>query len=127
MLIFKVVFHLFAKPHMQLLIMAGVMLLLLLLSFAKRTDTLWVIAGISYIVFIAVNSVMLFWNEHHWQYFFYSLLVSVIFIGVGWGQVKLIENLYSTTGSEESSMIFLVVIYHPFVLLLCIFIKSLLR
>jgi hypothetical protein len=53
-----------------------------------------------------------------WPYFFISLLCSVGYLLVVSFLAPLLIQLQRAEGSGESAMIFLVIIYHPFILLL---------
>lgn len=116
-----------SKPYIQATIFIGVTLVLLLIVRPKQEETLWILAGTLYILFMVANGVMLFWQEAHWPYFFLSLLISILYLFIAQAIVTVHVRLFNTPGSGESSMIFLVVIYHPIVLLGVIFLKWMYR
>ncbi len=112
------------KPLNQWLIFLGLAIILIFIILRpKQEDSVWVIAAVTYLAFIFINSVLIWTAESTWSYFFYSLLFSVLYLVVVNFLVQLYSQQANTEGSGESSMIFLVIIYHPFLLLLMIFIK----
>lgn len=115
------------KPFAQSILFLGLTVLLLLIVRPKQEEMVWTLAGILYILFILTNSIFLFWQTTVWSYFFYSLLFTLIYLFSIQGLVAAHLRLFTTTGAGESSMIFLVVIYHPFALLFVIFLKWLYR
>ena len=111
------------KPLYQALLFTGITLLVLAVIRPQKADTLWTIAGALYGLFILTNAIAICFEANVWQYFFYSLLFSVLYLLVAAVIVSGFSKLLEVTGSGESGMIFLVIIYHPFILLLMIFMK----
>ncbi len=111
------------RPVYQAILCIVLMLILCTIIRPTKVDTLWVIAGLSYIFFILPNSIMIWFTTTPWTYFFISLFVSVGFLFVANLIVTGCSSLFNAKGSGESSMIFLVIIYHPFALLLVILVK----
>lgn len=112
-----------SKPYGLAIGFLVVMLFIFVLLRPKNPNTLYTIAGVLYVIFILANSVMIFFAENTWSYFFISLLFSLLYLFA----VELLTSTYiriaRADGSGESAMIFLVIIYHPFVLLLAILVK----
>lgn len=104
-------------PHYQVILCLSIIILLFVIIRPAQLDRLWVIAGVLYLVFILINAISIWFADHVWSYFFYSLLISVLFLFVANGLVNLYSKLWQLEGSGESSMIFLVIIYHPVLLL----------
>lgn len=116
-------FYLIQKPALH-----GVLFFILsfVLNFIIRprtADNVWVVCGLAYCCFIVSNTILLFYDADVWQYFFTSIGVSVLYVLA----ISFTAGLYIDTleldGSGESSMMFLVIIYHPIALLFAIFMK----
>jgi hypothetical protein len=94
----------------------------------SSTEHIYNTAGILFVLFIVVNTVLLFWSPTPWRYFFISVLAAVLFIMVAYQiAVIFIKYIYKIEGSGESSMIFLVIMYHPPALLIAMLIKWIIR
>jgi hypothetical protein len=111
------------KPMYQAIACVLVLLILYVIFRPNDEERVWVLAGVTYLLFILLNAVMLWFVPAHWTYFFMSLLISVAYLFVANLIVTGYTSSFNVKGSGESSMIFLVIIYHPFVLLLVIFAK----
>lgn len=111
------------KPLNQWLTFVALMVLLIIVFRPQKEDTLWVIAGVTYLVFILTNTIFIWMEERIWVYFFFSLLLSVLYLAAASLLVTTWSKLVTTEGSGESSMIFLVIIYHPVLLLLALGVK----
>lgn len=111
------------KPLYQLIFFTLVTIVLLIIIRPGKTDTLWTIAGVLYALFILTNAVMVCFQVNVWPYFFYSLLFSVLYIFIAGGITSAYTGITNVEGSGESGMIFLVIMYHPFGLLIMIFLK----
>lgn len=104
-------------PFYQFLLMQMFFVLVLIIVRPDQLEKVWVTAGVHYIVFILLNGVMCWFAKAVWMYFLYSMVFSVLFLLCTSGLINLYSNWKYVEGSGESSMIFLVIIYHPFVLL----------
>jgi len=104
-------------PFYQFLFMQVLFVLVMIVIRPVQLERVWVMAGVHYISFILLNGVMCWFAEGVWMYFLYSMVFSVLFLLCANGLINLYSNWKSVGGSGESSMIFLVIIYHPFVLL----------
>ena len=112
------------KPLYQWLIFIGLAFILIFIILRpKKEDSVWVIAAGTYLAFILINSIFIWTAESTWSYFLSSLFFSLLYLMAVNFLVQLYSQQANTEGSGESSMIFLVIIYHPFSLLLVIFIK----
>ena len=111
------------KPYFQVL--AFLLLTFIVLFLKKRGDTnsAYNTAGIIYILFILINSIIVCFVPHVWPYFFYSLLFSFLYLLTIGILMPVYLKFTKTEGSGESGMIFLVIMYHPIALLIVIFIK----
>jgi len=114
-------FELMQKPLYQALFFALLSIGLIVVIRPKIPNTVYKATGIVYGGFILVNSLFIFFAPSVWPYFFYSLLCSI-------GYVALLAMTNSTyikqrklKGSSASAMVFLMIIYHPIALLICIF------
>jgi len=111
------------KPLYQALLFIGVTLVLFIAIRPQKTETLWTIAGAVYGLFILTNTIVLCFEANVWSYFLYSMLFTVLYLLVAGAMVSAFSSMLKAGGSGESGMIFLVIIYHPFLLLLMIFLK----
>ncbi|MDB5255890.1 MAG: hypothetical protein JWM14_585 [Chitinophagaceae bacterium] len=116
-------FQLIQKPVYQALLFVLLTLVLAWIVKPKTADKIWVIGGLMYCFFILTNFVLSFWAIDTWSYFFISLGFSLLYLAVIVLVVKVLMKMLKLEGSEESAMIFLVIIFHPFFLLLAIFFK----
>ncbi|MDF2454770.1 MAG: hypothetical protein K0R51_763 [Cytophagaceae bacterium] len=89
----------------------------------ENTDKGWSLAGMVFIGFMAVNSVLLWLASDTWTYFFYSLGFSVLYlVCIAILLPALLKGL-NIQGSAESAMVFIFIIYHPILLLVVLFSK----
>ena len=117
------VFQLIQQPLYQGLFCVLMTIVVACIVKPKTADKLWVICGLLYCFFIVVNAVLSFWAVTTWPYFFLSLGVSLLYLAVIASIVKVLLKVLKLEGSEESAMVFLVIIFHPVVLLLAVFLK----
>lgn len=111
------------KPLYQMLFVQGLSLLAMLAYRPQNVNSLWTVAGLFYILFIVINSLFIWFAPRVWMYFFSSVGFSVLYMLLAYLISSAISGLFKLEGSGESSMIFLVIIYHPFALLLVIFLN----
>ncbi|MFZ6009090.1 MAG: hypothetical protein ACOYXT_01985 [Bacteroidota bacterium] len=114
------VFDFIQKPFGQLVSFLSLTLAILIIFRPKNADTVWTMAGLLYVGFIIANTIFMWKAENTWTYFFISVGFSILYILVVAGTTSIYEKLVDMEGSGESGMIFLVVIYHPFTLLITI-------
>ena len=84
---------------------------------------MYTITGVVYAVFILTNSILIFFGQNIWSYFFTSLLFSLIYVVVIALLSSLFMSMAKVEGSGESAMMFLIIFYHPFALLLVMGVK----
>lgn len=89
----------------------------------KDANRIWNIAGLFYIGFILTNSVLAWFAEASWVYFFTSLGCSLLYIVIIGILISVFIRLLKLNGSGETAMIFIYIIYHPILLLLVIGVK----
>ena len=111
------------KPFFQMAVFTALSVVLLLLLRPKNVNAVYNTTGVIYAIFILVNSIVVVFAARHWPYFFSSILFSVLYVVTVSFLAPLYIRLARLDGSGESGMIFLVIIYHPFALLLVIFLK----
>lgn len=119
----NVYFLLIQKPAYQVLLFLSLTPILIFLLRPKSADAAWLIAACTFGLFLLVNTVLLWFDDSPWRYFFYSLgfalsyllVVAIIMPGV----IKILK----LKSLEESAMAFLILIYHPFALLLVMLAK----
>jgi len=112
-----------SKPYVHVVVFLAITLAVFVLLRPKDANVLYTMAGIVYAVFILTNSILIFFTQHTWSYFFISLLFSIIYIVA----VVLLASMYirlaKVEGSGETAMMFLIIIYHPLAMLLVVFVK----
>jgi len=104
-----------------MLLVAGMFLIALIVFDPETADRAYTIGGVSYAVLIATNCLIMMWAQNRWGYFGWSLLASLCFILISGLAIEFAVEVNNLTGSGESGMIFLIVIYHPLLLLTMIF------
>ncbi len=119
----EIIFELLQKPFVQMLLFLCLTILSVLIIKPKDCDKTWNIAGIVFIGFILVNSILICIATNSWSYFFYSILFSLLYLIIISILIPALINLLEVEGSGESAMIFLFIIYHPVCLLLMLFLK----
>lgn len=102
-----------------------VLLTLVIIPFLRRktANASWNVAGLMYLAFIVTNSIVQYFVENTWSYFFTSLGISVLYVLVIGTIVEWLIGRLKISGSGESATIFLFIIYHPVVLLGVILIR----
>jgi hypothetical protein len=111
------------KPLWQAVVVIFANLIVLVAARPSQSESMWIIAGACYSFFIIANSVLIWKSTKPWGYFFYSLVVSVAYVLTAWAITSAFGSIAHTKGSNESSMIFLIIMYHPLALLIVMFIK----
>lgn len=111
------------KPSYQFLIIQLLSIVAVVIYRPLNVDSSWTTIGLFYILFIAVNSLFILSISQVWTYFFTSLGFSIIYVLLAYLVVTVVNELLKLKGSGESGMIFLVIIYHPFLLLFVMFLK----
>lgn len=106
------------KPWYQAGVLLALTVLLYILLRPKQQDSLWLIAGLGYALFILVNALASWFSDSGWSYALLSLLTSVLYLAAAAAIVTLFTSLLQAKGSGESAMIFLIIIYHPVALAL---------
>lgn len=106
------------KPWYQAGRLLALTVLLYILLRPKQQDSLWLIAGLGYALFILINSLASWFSDSGWSYALLSLLMSVLYLAAAAAIVTLFTSLLQAKGSGESAMIFLIIIYHPVALAL---------
>ena len=111
------------KPAYQALLFLVLTPILIFVIQPKSADTAWLIAAYTFGLFLILNSVLLWFDDHPWRYFFYSMgfaVVYLLFIAIIMPGLLRVLQL---KGSGEGAMAFLILIYQPFALLLVMLVK----
>lgn len=111
------------KPVYQLAIIQLLSVLVIIIYRPNDVNSSWTVVGLFYVLFIMLNSVFIWSAPRVWVYFFTSLGLSMVYMLLAYFVVSLFNELMKIKGSGESSMIFLVIIYHPFSLLIVLAVK----
>ena len=112
-----------SRPFLQVIAFTLLSLAIIPLGRPKDANAVYSIAGIIYGVFILANSVIVAFVPRVWPYFFLSMLSSAFYLLVIAIIIPSYISVAKIKGSGESAMIFLLILYHPFALLLVIFLK----
>lgn len=92
-----------------------------------NVDKAWFIAICMFVLFLIVNSVMLWFDESPWRYFFYSIAFAVGYVAAIAIIMPALIKVLRLDGSGETAMAFLVLIYQPFALMIVMLVKWLIR
>jgi hypothetical protein len=111
------------KPYAHVVIFLAVTVAIFVLLRPKDANALYTMAGVVYAVFILTNSILIFFAQNTWTYFFTSLLLSISYILAVAPLSSIYIRMAKVEGSGESAMMFLVIIYHPLAMLFVIFLK----
>lgn len=117
------IFSLLQEPAYQALLFLVVTPLIIFVIRPKHADKAWSIAVYTFIPFLIVNAVMLWFTDSPWRYFFYSLGCSAVYILMIAIIMRGMLTILKLKSSEESAMAFLVVIYQPVALLAVMLVK----
>jgi hypothetical protein len=109
------------RPFFQMAAFTLLSMAMVSIARPKYAESVLNIAGAAYGVFILVNSGLVFFVHQVWSYFFYSMLFSVVYLLVTALTIPTYIKLTKANGSSENAMVFLIAMYHPFALLLAIF------
>ena len=115
--------HLVRQPLYQLAFFLLLTLLLIPFIGMKSSNAAWNVAGVLYIGFIFINALCSWFEESMWTYFFISIGYSLLYILLAGILVSLLVSALKISGSGESAMIFMFIIYHPVILLFVILLK----
>lgn len=118
-----ITFDLLYQPIYQVAFFLVLTVLLAPLFGARNPNAVWNTSGLLYVGFMIMNAVYLFLGDGQWAYFFISLGCSLLYIALAGIAASSIIKVLRLDGSGESAMIFLSVIYHPFILLATMFLR----
>ncbi|MEQ8559909.1 MAG: hypothetical protein RID18_00240, partial [Cytophagales bacterium] len=90
----------------------------------RSAESLWNIGGIVFGCYIIFSSILiLFIDVARWGYFFSIMGYSVLYLIFTGISIQIIIQVKQIPGSNESAMVFLIIMFHPIVLLFLKFIK----
>lgn len=110
-------------PIYQALLFLLLTPILILISRPGSADKAWVIAGSLFVLFLLVNSALLWFADSPWRYFFYSIGFAIGYLLIIAVMMPGLLRILKLEGSGESAMIFLILIYQPIALLLVMLVK----
>jgi hypothetical protein len=116
-------FVLIQKPAYQALLFLVLTPLLIIVIQPKSADRAWLMAANVFILFLIVNAVLLWFDDNPWRYFFYSIGFAVGYVLIIALIMAGLISMLKVKGSEESAMVFLILIYQPFALLIVMLVK----
>jgi hypothetical protein len=111
------------RPAWQAFILLLINIILLIIVRPNHLEHTWILAGAGYGLFILINSIFIWKSGAPWRYFFLSMVISVGYLFVAWAITTGYASITTASGSNESSMVFLIIMYHPFALLVVMFFK----
>jgi len=117
------VYGLIQKPAYQAILFLLLTPILIFIVQPKTADRAWLISFCAFVVFLAVNAVMLWFDAHPWRYFFYAIGSAVGYIAAIAVIMPALLKILQLKNSEEGAMAFLILIYQPFLLLLIMLVK----
>ncbi|MCM4153946.1 hypothetical protein DHD05_20340 [Arenibacter sp. N53] len=95
-----------------------------LLIFGKdQAENLWSIGGIIFGCYLIFSSILVLFIDTGWGYFFSILGYSILYLIITGILIQIIIQVQQIPGSNESAMIFLIIMFHPILLLFLKFIK----
>jgi hypothetical protein len=83
----------------------------------------WLIAAYPFGLFLIVNAGLLWFDDSPWRYFFYSIGCALVYLMLVAIIMRGLLKFLKLESSEESAMVFLILIYQPFALLLVMLAK----
>jgi hypothetical protein len=117
------VYLIMQKPAYQALLFLLLTPILVFILQPRSVDTAWSIAAVTFGLFLIVNAGLLWFSDHPWRYFFYSIAFALGYLFVIAIIMPGLLKVLRLKGSGESAMAFLVLIYQPFALLLVMLVK----
>ena len=95
-----------------------------LLIFGKdQAESLWNIGGIVFGCYIIFSSILILFKDSGWGYFFSILGYSILYLIFTGILIQIIIQVKQIPGSNESAMVFLIILFHPILLLFLKLIK----
>ena len=111
------------KPAYQALLFLFLTPALIFVVQPKSADTAWQLAVYTFVLFLIVNAVLLWFADSPWRYFFYSIGFAIGYILIIAIVMQGVLRILQLKSPEESAMAFLIVMYHPFALLFVMLVK----
>ena len=105
------------KPQWQAILFIVITAATLVILRSPDAERVWLVTAAGYAGFMVVNSVLIWFATKASRYFVISMLVSVLYIFAARAVILIFESSMELDGSDEAAMIFLIVIYHPVMLL----------
>ncbi|HCM75101.1 MAG TPA: hypothetical protein DIS90_01870 [Cytophagales bacterium] len=105
------------KPIFQALIFFILTTPFVLVLSPTDADEAWLIAGYCFYGFLLINTVVLWFVDEAWRYFFHSVTFAFIYVILISFLMPILILKMDLRGSGESAMVFLFIIYHPAALL----------
>ena len=114
-------------PWYQIPIFLSLTILLLTFLRTSNANSVWTITGGIYAVFILTNSFLVWGTESPWIYLGISILCSFGYLLLAGWVASVCIKWRKMNGSGESAMLFLIIIYHPVLLVILILARILFR
>ena len=111
------------KPAYQVLLFVLLTPILIFILRPKSVDMAWLIAAYTFVLYMIVNAVLLWFDNNPWRYFLYSIVCTLGYLLLVAIIMRALLKVLRLEGSEESAMVFLIMIYQPFALLLVMLVK----
>lgn len=117
------IYELFQKPGIQLLFFILLTIVVVLVIKPENSDKAWSIAGYIYLSYMLINTILICTVPDHWNYFFYSLGFSVLYLLCISPLVPALIKILKIEGPEDNAMMFIYILYHPVLLLFALLLK----
>ena len=111
------------KPAYQVLLFVLLTPILIFILRPKSVDMAWLIAAYTFVLYMIVNAVLLWFDNNPWRYFLYSIVCTLGYLLLVAIIMRALLKVLRLEGPEESAMVFLIMIYQPFALLLVMLVK----
>lgn len=111
------------KPAYQALLFFLLTPIIVFVFQPKTADKAWLIAVYLFILFLLVNTLLIWFDNNPWHYFFYSIGFAVAYLLLVAITMPGLLKILQLKGSGESAMAFLIIIYQPIALLLVMLAK----
>lgn len=111
------------KPAYQVLLFVLLTPIFIFILRPKSVDMAWLIAAYTFVLYMIVNAGLLWFDNNPWRYFLYSIVCTLGYLLLVAIIMRALLKVLRLEGSEESAMVFLIMIYQPFALLLVMLVK----
>lgn len=106
------------KPLYASLIFWGVSMLMAFVALvSKKEIDVWSVAVVVYIAYIICSSFFVVYAPFKWHYFIKTMGCSILYVALSAIGLVALNELLGAKNTHQTSMVFLVIMYHPLCLL----------